>query len=213
MIEKGARSLEHRPVDSLKPYVRNPRTHSESQIASIAASIERFGFTNPILLDGANGIIAGHGRLLAAQRLNMQTVPCIDLVGLSKAEQQAYVIADNQLALQAGWDYELLREEIETLSANDIDGQLLGFSEAELAVIMHSANAVDSKQDAWEGMPEFDPEERAYRSIRVHFADDESVADFARRIEQDISPEAKYVWHPKKARQILRNQEWDDDGE
>src|SRR6187455_77043 len=97
---------------ALIPYARNARTHSDAQVAQIAASIREFGFTNPVLVDGENGIIAGHGRLLAARKLGLATVPVIELAGLSAAQKRAYIIADNKLALNAGWDEDLLRLEV-----------------------------------------------------------------------------------------------------
>ena len=99
-----AERIELWPVERLRPYERNPRTHSEDQVAQIAASMVEFGFTNPILVDESNGIIAGHGRLLAARKLGLAEVPVMRLEHLSEAQKRAYVIADNQLALNAGWD-------------------------------------------------------------------------------------------------------------
>tara|TARA_R110000744_G_scaffold246828_1_gene363293 strand:- start:73 stop:672 length:600 start_codon:yes stop_codon:yes gene_type:complete len=113
----------------LIPYVNNSRTHSDEQITQVAASIKEFGFTNPILLDGAGGIIAGHGRLQAAKKLGMKEVPTITLLNLSEAQKKAYVIADNQLALNAGWDMDLLKLEIQTLTELDFDISLLGFDD------------------------------------------------------------------------------------
>ena len=109
-LKVGGRALavEYRPAAALIPFAKNARTHSDAQVAQIAASIREFGWTNPILVDGDNGIIAGHGRLLAARKLGMATVPVIELAGLSEAQKRAYVIADNKLALNAGWDDELL---------------------------------------------------------------------------------------------------------
>lgn len=100
------------PVAELIPYIRNPRTHSDEQVAVIAASIREFGWTNPVLIDGKNGIIAGHGRVLAARKLGINQVPCIELAHLSEAQRKAYVIADNQTAQRAGWDNELLHLEL-----------------------------------------------------------------------------------------------------
>jgi ParB-like chromosome segregation protein Spo0J len=117
------------PVNDLIPYVNNARTHSEHQISQIAASIKEFGFTNPILTDGKNGIIAGHGRLQAAQKLKLDTVPVIELSGLSDIQKKAYIIADNKLALNAGWDEELLRMEVLNLKDFEFDIDLLGFDE------------------------------------------------------------------------------------
>ena len=100
--------VEYRSVESLIPYARNARTHTDAQVAQIAASIKEFGWTNPVLVDGDNGVIAGHGRLLAARKLGMADVPVIELSGMSEAQKRAYVLADNKLALNAGWDETML---------------------------------------------------------------------------------------------------------
>ena len=125
------------PVTDLIPYAGNARTHSDAQVAGIAASIHAFGFTNPILTDGDNGIIAGHGRLLAARKLGMTDVPVIELAGMSEAEKKGYVIADNKLALNAGWDLDLLRTEFESLQGLGFDLTLTGFGDDELASLMN----------------------------------------------------------------------------
>ena len=116
----------------LIPYARNSRTHSDEQVAQIAASIREFGFTNPVLIDGQDTIIAGHGRIMAAQKLKLSHVPCIRLSHLTEAQKRAYVIADNKLALIAGWNDEMLRLEIDELKSLDFDVGLLGFSDDEL---------------------------------------------------------------------------------
>lgn len=136
----GTIKVEQRKVADLIPFARNSRTHSEAQVAQIAASIREFGFTNPILTDGANGIIAGHGRLQAARKLGLTEVPTIPLEGLTDAQKRAYVIADNKLALNAGWDMELLSSEIEGLGSEGYDLSLLGFDERELANFILEAN-------------------------------------------------------------------------
>jgi ParB-like chromosome segregation protein Spo0J len=120
----------------LIPYANNPRTHSDQQVAQVAASIQEFGFNNPILIDEHNSIIAGHGRLAAAQKLDMNTVPTILLEGLSEAQRKAYVIADNKLTENGGWDYDLLAVEIERLAELDIDLTLTGMDEIELAKML-----------------------------------------------------------------------------
>lgn len=125
--------VSYRPVDALVPYARNARTHSEEQVAQIAASISEFGWTSPILVDGGNGVVAGHGRLLAARKLGMAQVPVVELAGLTEAQRRAYVLADNRLALEAGWDDALLRLEIADLAGDGFDLGLLGFSEDEMA--------------------------------------------------------------------------------
>ena len=116
-------------VSDLIPYQLNSRTHSDEQVNQVASSIKEFGFTNPILIDESGGIIAGHGRLLAAKKLGMIEVPTIELSGLTAAQKKAYVIADNQLALNAGWDLDALKLEIESLSELDFDIDLLGFDD------------------------------------------------------------------------------------
>jgi ParB-like chromosome segregation protein Spo0J len=133
-------SVIYRPIETLIPYVRNARTHTDGQIAQIAASIREFGFTNPILLDGNNGVIAGHGRLLAARKLEIESVPCIDLCHLSEAQKRAYVIADNKLALNAGWDFELLAVEIDDLRDAEFDISVLGFEQNELNDLIGTPN-------------------------------------------------------------------------
>ena len=115
------------PVDKLIPYARNPRTHSDAQIAQLAASIREFGFNNPILVDTNAGIIAGHGRLLAARKLQLDQVPVIVLDHLSETQRRAYILADNRLAMSAGWDEELLMLELQELNAADFDLSLTGF--------------------------------------------------------------------------------------
>jgi ParB-like chromosome segregation protein Spo0J len=115
-------------LQALIPYARNSRTHSEAQVSQIAASIKEFGFTNPILVDGSNGVIAGHGRLLAAQKLGLDEVPVIELSHLTEAQKRAYVIADNKLALNAGWDEEMLAIELGELADLGFDIELTGFN-------------------------------------------------------------------------------------
>lgn len=120
-------TLHLKSVEALIPYVNNSRTHSDEQVTQVASSIKEFGFTNPILIDEHDGVIAGHGRLMAAKKLNLSEVPCIILAGLTEAQKKAYVIADNQLALNSGWDLDALRLEVETLNELEFDIDLLGF--------------------------------------------------------------------------------------
>lgn len=124
--------VDYRALEGLIPYARNARTHSEVQIAQIASSIREFGWTNPILVDGTNGVIAGHGRLLAARKLGLDSVPVIELSGLSEATKRAYILADNRLALNAGWDDAMLGAEIADLKAFGVDLEVAGFGAAEI---------------------------------------------------------------------------------
>ena len=129
-------------VDDLIPYALNSRTHSEQQIAQLAASIREFGFTNPILVDEENNLIAGHGRLLAARKLKLENVPAVVVTGLDERKRRALVIADNKLALNAGWDEDALRVELEDLSADF--GELMGFNDEELAALLKNESDDDT---------------------------------------------------------------------
>ena len=127
--------IERRPIGTLIPYARNARTHSDAQIQQLAASMREWGWTNPVLVDEAGGIIAGHGRVLAAQRLQMSEVPVIVASGWTDAQKRAYVIADNKLALNAGWDNDLLALEFAELQDLGFDLDLTGFDADELEAL------------------------------------------------------------------------------
>ena len=137
--------INYRGTADLIPYVNNSRTHSEQQVQQVASSIKEFGFTNPILIDESDGIIAGHGRLLAAKKLKLDEVPTITLEGLTEAQRKAYVIADNQLALNADWDIDELKVEVERLTELDFNLDLLGFDD----------DTLQNLTDTFE--PNFDP--------------------------------------------------------
>ena len=128
--------ITQKKVTELIPYVKNSRTHSDEQVAQIAASIKEFGWTNPILVDGSNGIIAGHGRLMAARKLGYTEVPTIELADLTETQKKAYIIADNRLALNAGWDNEMLTIELNDLLADGFALELLGFDPKELNALL-----------------------------------------------------------------------------
>lgn len=129
-------TLETIQIDALIPYARNSRTHSDAQVAQIAASIKEFGFTNPVLIDAGGGIIAGHGRVLAARKLGLSEVPCIRLEHLTDAQKRAYVIADNRLALNSGWDMEMLKVEFADLQELGFDLELTGFDLDEIKELL-----------------------------------------------------------------------------
>src|SRR6266436_1372418 len=126
------------PVSKLRPYTKNPRTHSKKQIGQIAESIKRFGFTNPVLISD-DEIIAGHGRVAAAKVLGIESVPTVRLSHLNDAQRRAYVIADNKLALNAGWDREVLAIELQALVDIDFDVEITGFSVAEIDLVLDEA--------------------------------------------------------------------------
>lgn len=148
--------IEPRSVADLIPYAANSRTHSDTQVAQIAASIKEFGWTNPILVSGDNTIIAGHGRVLAARKLGIEEVPAIVLDHLSKPQQRALVIADNQLALNAGWDMDMLKAEIEDLNLT-FDLDILGFDDSELQRILNEPNFEAGTEDDQGKLDQLDP--------------------------------------------------------
>lgn len=138
--EKAFPAYKKALVSDLIPYARNSRTHSDEQIAQIAASIREFGFLNPIIIDGTKGIIAGHGRVLAAQKLGLESLPCVEASHLTDAQRRAYVIADNKLALNAGWDDEMLRIEFDELGDMGFDLELTGFSLDEIGALQFDSD-------------------------------------------------------------------------
>lgn len=133
----------YKKVNDLIPYINNSRTHSEEQINQIVASINEFGFTTPLLIDEKDNIIAGHGRLLASKKLKMEEVPCIVLTGLTEAQKKAYIIADNKMALNAGWDFNLLSLELENLKELDFDLELTGFSVDEIDGLLNTNEDIE----------------------------------------------------------------------
>ena len=135
MKEDVKQQIEYVAVDELVPYARNARTHNDAQVAQIAGSIREFGWTAPILIDGDKGILAGHGRLAAARKLGMTSVPCIQLAGMTEAQKRAYILADNKLALNAGWDDAMLACELADLVAAGYNVELTGFTAEELAAL------------------------------------------------------------------------------
>lgn len=141
------------PVADLVPYARNARTHSDAQVAKIAASIKEFGFLNPIITDGQNGIVAGHGRVMAAQKLGLTELPCVEAAHLSEAQKRAYILADNRLALDAGWDDDLLKIELADLQSEGFDLTLTGFEVGEIAGFLDEPNEGLTDPDAVPDVP------------------------------------------------------------
>ena len=160
-----------RAVNELIPYANNSRTHDDRQIDQVAESIKEFGFTNPILIDEDNGVIAGHGRLLASKKLNLDEVPCIILNGLSDEQKKAYVIADNKLALNAGWNEKMLMKELFTLEGKEFDLLLTGFSSDELKSLVD----IDITGDGVESSPKivFSEEvDESHNYVVLYFSND-----------------------------------------
>ena len=149
-----ADKVERRSVASLIPYARNARTHSEAQVAQIAASIKEWGWTTPVLVDEDSGIIAGHGRVMAAQKLALKEVPVMVATGWTEAQKKAYVLADNQLALNAGWDTDLLKVELQEINGLDFDMGLMGFSDDFLQSVLVETTEGLTDEDAVPDVPE-----------------------------------------------------------
>jgi len=152
-----ADKTERRKVSDLTPYARNSRTHSDEQVAQIAASIKEWGFTTPVLIDPDGGIIAGHGRVMAAQRLGLDDVPCIIAEGWTEAQKRAYVIADNKLALNADWDDELLKIEFKELEGLRFNLKLTGFSVEEMDDLFYEPDFSPGTEDDQGKLDELDP--------------------------------------------------------
>ncbi len=168
-----------RPVGALVPYASNSRTHTAEQISLIARSIETFGFTNPILVDGEKGIIAGHARLQAAQKLGLSQVPTIELSWLTPEERQALVIADNQLAITgSGWDPEMLRLELGDLKELGFDLALTGFSDIELGSLIEGKDLGGGGDAPQQILPES-------WAVIVECADESEQIDLIRRLESE----------------------------
>lgn len=164
-----AKRLELWPTARLVPYARNARTHDDAQVAKIAASIREFGFTNPILVDSRDGIVAGHGRLAAALLLELAEVPVVVLDHLTEAQRRAYVLADNRLALDAGWDDAILADELAALEDDGFDLALTGFTDAEIERLLIE----DGGEGA--GMPELPTAERGpFQQMTFSLHDDQA---------------------------------------
>lgn len=156
-MEWPSDKVERTSIKSITPYARNSRTHSDEQVAQIAASIKEWGFTTPILIDTDGEIIAGHGRFLAAQRLGLEEVPTMTAKGWSEAQKRAYVIADNKLALNAGWDETVLKIEFKELSDLKFDMNLTGFSVDELSNLFFEPDFDAASEDEQGQLDELDP--------------------------------------------------------
>ncbi len=199
-------------VANLTQYSNNARTHSDAQIAQIAASIQQFGWTNPVLVDEQDVLIAGHGRLAAARQLGMDAVPAIVIEGLDDAQKRALRLADNKLALNASWSDDLLRTELSELRDVGFDLALTGFGDMELGQLF----APDTDPAAeWQGMPEYDQQgEQAggtrisFRALTVHFHDAAAVEAFAALVGQTLTQQTKMIWFPQQERHVWQDKRY-----
>lgn len=202
-------SVVNKQLETLTQYEQNSRLHDEAQIAQLVSSIQEFGFTNPILVDENDMIIAGHGRLAAAEILGMKEVPTIQLLGLTDEQKRAYVIADNKLALNASWDEKVLMFELQDLESLGIDLGITGFNDAEIGQMFTNMDDADhDKTDAeaeWKGMPEFNSDDPCYRKVTVNFDTQEAVDNFFALIGQEATEKTKSIWHPEKEQRKLKD--------
>jgi ParB-like chromosome segregation protein Spo0J len=196
--------IEYRSTKDLIPYVNNSRTHDENQVLQIASSIKEFGFTNPILVDGDKGVIAGHGRLQAAKLLNIDSVPVMELQHLTPAKKKAYVIADNKLALNAGWDIELLHLEMDGLREFNYDLSLTGFSEDDLTRLSNDVDLIRMRDmaDHSDGSSTSDSDSGRHKeelfpfSVMIDHDQRETIFQALRKAKQDhdLENSSQAIW-------------------
>jgi len=198
VMKKSNLDIEYRPIDQIRPYEKNPRKIPQSAIDKVAASLKEFGWRQPVVVDKRGVIVAGHTRYLAAQALELESVPVHVAKNLTAKQVKAYRIADNRIGEEAEWDDDLLKLELEDLTSGEFDIGLLGFEEVEALQLMAGEGENDVEAE-WQGMPEFEqPDATAYRQIIVNFKDDEAVAAFAKLLGQEITPKARSIWHPEE---------------
>lgn len=208
--------IQVRKISGLIPYVRNARTHSEAQIAQIAGSILEYGFTNPVLIDEMGEIIAGHGRILAARNIGLDDIPTITIAGLTRNQKRAYALADNRIALNSGWNNDLLKFEIAELKDDSFDVKKLGFDEIDLGNLFPDDNIKidpENRRDEWAdaNMPDHDEKNPAFRKLVISFDSPEDVDNFFQLIDQSYTPKTKSIWYPEKAKTDLDSMRYDID--
>jgi hypothetical protein len=185
-------------LNKLLPYKDNPRKHTERQVLQIADSISEFGFVNPILIDEKNMILAGHGRFLAAQKLELETVPVVIVDNLTEDQKTALVIADNKIAMNSTWDESLLWDQIRKLSDKGFNLDVLAFDEMEI-LPMTDPNTVIDPLAEWENMPEYSQEDQlAFKTVYVHFKNEQDYKDFQNFIGQPMTHKTKSIWYPEQ---------------
>jgi hypothetical protein len=192
-----ATAVELRHIDALHASLTNPRTHDDVQVGQLANSIKQWGFTIPLLVDETGELIAGEGRWRAAKLLELQRVPVMVAHDWSEAQKRAYLIADNRLAQSSNWDETLLMSEMKALTELDFDVGYLGFNDAELARLTEATAALTDATSEWRSMPQFAVENKlAYKSMWLHFRNDEDIQTFARLVGQTILSTTRFLWFP-----------------
>ena len=196
------------PINDLVPYENNARTHEDWQIKKVAESIKAFGFTNPLLIDENNGIIAGHCRCDAARLIGLSEVPCIKLSHLSETQRKAYILADNQLATLAGWDEGLLKIELNELIDLEFNLEPIGFDETTIESYLNNIDTGETDfKEEWDGMPEFINEDKqGFKHLVVHFASQSGVDEFQKLVGQKITEKTKFIWFPQIEKAKLKDE-------
>lgn len=216
MQEKNTLSVEWRAIGSIRPYPGNPRRITQAAIEGVARSITKYGWRQPIVVDEAGEIIVGHTRYAAAQLMKLKKVPVHVAAGMSPEEVRAYRLADNRTGEESEWDLPALAIEFKGLQDAGFDLTLTAFTDADFARAFADPLAlgpIDASAE-WNGMPEYQAEDkRSFRKITVHFADQEAVDDFAKRLEQVITPKAPFIWHPELKKRVRTDQVYTADAE
>jgi ParB-like chromosome segregation protein Spo0J len=182
-------------------------------VAQLAASIKEWGWTTPVLVDEDGQIIAGHGRVMAARKLGIEEVPVMIARGWTEAQRRAYVLADNKLALNSGWDMDLLKVELQDIGEMSFDLDKIGFGLAEMTnLFLEVETGETNPEDEWKGMPEFDQENKnSFRHIIVHFETQSDVDEFSRLIGQSLTDKTKSIWHPQQIKMDTEAKRYDDE--
>lgn len=188
--------IEQVPIESVKPYPKNNRLHSEVQIDMIARSISEFGFNQPLVIDEKNEILVGHGRLLAAKKLGLPMIPVHKVSGLTPVQKRAYRILDNKLQNDSNWDFEALKIEFDYLIDSELDLERWGLNILRDIIL----DQYDDVAKEWQDMPEFNQQDMtSLQRIIVHFKSREDVKEFARLINQSLTDRTKSTWFPYQA--------------
>jgi hypothetical protein len=193
----------------------NVRRHPERNLATIKASLARFGQQKPVVIDANNVVRAGNGTLMAAMDLGWDSLRCVR-TGLGGTDAVAYSIADNQSALQAEWDYDALGATLRALQDEDFDLDAVGFTDAEVDALLgnEGGEVVEDPQAEWQGMPEFEHEDQtAFRTLHIHFRSAEDVQHFGTLIGQDVGENAKYLWYPEQQPVLFEKMRYVDQSE
>ena len=199
-------------LDKLKPFKNNPRKHTDEQIEQIAKSIEEFGFLNPILVDEKNTILAGHGRYMASQTINLKRVPVVIAENLSKEQKQALVIADNKIASNSTWDENLLWDQIRELNDKGFDLNILAFEEMEILPMLNIGQVVDDPSTEWVDMPDYDQENlMPKKTLLVHFENEEDRQEFSKLVKQNLTEKTKFIWYPPQPEFTTKDRQYESD--